>query len=390
MVTVALGAVLVCGSISHARSLADVLESPQFAALGLGPLGAALADTVAGTYPVASASSSVTYIYDPALESFERASEVAGPIIGERAETIGKGQFNFGFSYSYVELTQINGDDLDDLVNQPVVDGQVISFPVPGGVTLKDGRSTTFLPVRVGLDLGVDAHIFTPSATYGVLPNWDVSMAIPLVYTSLDVTTESLAPDPRLPQFMLPANVPSTSRRLSDSESTFGIGDILLRTKYVAWRGKPADVAAMVGLSIPTGDEDDFHGTGDTRVRPMLIVSRVFASRFEPLLNVGLDFVVDDVDRSAFQWAVGGMVQIVDPLTAAIVFLGRNEFARQADAIETPFFFQIERNDIYDASVGLRYQFAEAGTVSLNAIVPMNDDGLRPDVVPTFQIEYAF
>ena len=74
-------------------------------------------------------------------------------------------------------------------------------------------------------------------------------------------------------------------------------------------------------------------------------------------------------------------MQIVGPLTGALVFLGRHELSAQSDEIEAPFFFQIERNDIYDASIGFRYLFAESGVISANAIVPLNDEGLRPDVV---------
>ena len=55
-----------------------------------------------------------------------------------------------------------------------------------------------------------------------------------------------------------------------------------------------------------------------------------------------------------------------------------------------PFFFQIERNDIYDASIGLRWLFAESGILSANAVVPLNRDGLRAAVVPTLAVEYAF
>ena len=56
----------------------------------------------------------------------------------------------------------------------------------------------------------------------------------------------------------------------------------------------------------------------------------------------------------------------------------------------TPFFFQIERNDIYDVSLGLRLLFAESAVVSVNALVPLNEDGLRADVIPTAQVEYTF
>jgi len=40
--------------------------------------------------------------------------------------------------------------------------------------------------------------------------------------------------------------------------------------------------------------------------------------------------------------------------------------------------------------VGVRWRFAEAGIVSANALVPLNRQGLRADVILTFQVEHAF
>ena len=373
---------------ARAGSLSGLLESPLFRRLELAPIGPALATSVASTYPVASASSSVTYVYNPALETFERETRVAGPIIGERAETIGKGAFNFAASYSYVHLTTINGDDLDQLVNRVTVGGRLIVFPVKGGTKLKDGRFTNFLPVRVVADLDVEAHIFAPSLTYGVTPDFDVNLTVPLVRTALDVTADTEVPDPRLPQFAVPAGPTRGSRSLSDS--AFGVGDILLRAKYILRRERPFDVAAGLGLSLPSGDESNFQGSGTTRVQPTLIFSRIFADRFQPLVNIGMDLNADDAGRSVFRWAVGGTATLVGPLTGALVFLGRDELGAQADKIQRPFFFQIERNDIFDASIGVRWRFADSGVVALNALVPLNDDGLRPDVIPTVEVEYAF
>src|SRR5262249_12408052 len=156
-------------------TLASVFSN-ELKGLEMEPLGPALADTVAETYPVASASSSVTYVFDPTTETFERETRVLGPIIGERAETIGQGQFNVGFSWSYVHPTSINGTDLSHLENVPSIDGRVVSFPVPGGVTLADGRFTNFLPIQVMADLDVKAQLMTPSVTYGITPNWDVNL----------------------------------------------------------------------------------------------------------------------------------------------------------------------------------------------------------------------
>jgi hypothetical protein len=263
---------------------------------------------------------------------------------------------------------------------------------------LADGRSTTFLPVHVKADLDVEAQILAPAVTYGVTADLDVNLTLPLLRTYLRAEATSEVPDPRLPQFKLPDCNPSmpevlcgqTQHTVSGRETAVGVGDLLLRAKYVFYRDQPVDLAAGLGLSLPTGDEEDLQGSGTTRVQPTFILSRVFAERIEPLLNLGLDLNCDDVDRSVFRWAVGATAQIVGPLTAGAVFLGRNEFEAQTDPIEAPFFLQIERNDIYDVSLGLRYFVRDVVVVSANVLLPLNDDGVRASAIPTLQIEYAF
>ena len=381
-----------CVGVSSAwAGIADVLRDPRFARLELAPIAPALANTVASTYPVASASSSVTYVFDPELDAPVRQPGVAGPVIGERARTLGRGQWDIAGTYSYVHLTTINGDDMDSLVNKPRVNGRTIVFPVKGGITLKDGRFTNFLPVRVVADLDVRAHIFAPSLTYGLTPDLDLNIVVPLLQTSLGVTAHTQTPDPRFPQFALPPGNPNAQQgERSLSDEAFGVGDVLLRAKYMLFRSRWVDGAAGLGLSLPTGNQADLQGTGTTRVQPALIFSQTFWNRVEPLLNVGVDCNADNVDRSVVRWATGGTAQLLDRLSLSLVFLGRHELARQTDPIPTPFFFQIERNDQYDASIGLRWRFAESGFVGLNAIVPLERSGLRADAIPTAAIEYAF
>ena len=368
-----------------------MLRDPRFSRLELAPLAPALASTVASTYPVASASSSFTYVYNTELDTPERQPGVAGPIIGERARTLGRGEFDVTATYSYVHLTTINGDDLGALVNRTRVNGKTVIFPVAGGggLTLKDGRFTNFLPARVVANLDVEAHIVAPSLTYGVTPDLDVNLTLPLLRTSLDVTARTEAPDPRFPQFTL-QNVRVLHDVKEDSDDAVGVGDLLLRAKYVLARGSWVDVAAALGLSLPTGSRDDLQGTGTTRVQPTLVFSHVFADRVEPLVNVGVDVNADDASRSVGRWALGATAQVADRFSATLVFFGRHGFAPLTDRIPTPFFFQVERTDEFDASIGSRWRFAESGFVGLNVIVPMNDQGLRPDVIPTLEIEYAF
>jgi hypothetical protein len=384
---------------ARAGTLADIFSSGELAGLEMGPIGPALANTVASTYPVASASSSVTYQFNPKTETFERRTRVLGPIIGERAETIGKGQLDIGVSLSFVDFSTINGDNLGDLVNQPTINGRVVSFPVPGGVVLKNGRFTNFLPVEVQANIDVQATIGTPSITYGVTPDLDVNLSLPLLETYLKVQVNETVPDPRLPEFMLPdctngsaapTTCGSTTINHQAADRAVGFGDLLLRFKYILLRDKPVDLAAGLGVSFPSGNPDNFQGTGTYQVQPALIVSKVIADRFEPLLDLAVNLNANDVSRSSFRWAVGSTATLYGPLTAAAVFLGNNEFNAQTDPIEAPFFFQINRNDYYNFSFGLRCLFAETGVVSANVIVPLNRDGLRADYIPTLGVEYAF
>ncbi len=378
------------GTSTAGASLADVLRDPRFDRLGLAPIASVLASTVASNYPVGSANPSVVSLYNPALDTFERQVGAAGPILGERAETIGKGQFNLAASYSYVHLTTINGQDMGSLLNRPRVHGQTLIFPVEGGTTLHDGRFTTFLPVRVAADLDVTAHMATPSLTYGITPDLDVNVAVPLLQTSLGVKARTQVPDPRFPQFALPPGDPNAQAGVrSLAADAAGIGDVLLRAKYVLLRNEWIDVATQLGVSLPTGSRNDLQGAGTTHLQPTLVLSRAFGSRFEPFANVGVDYNTSTVGRSTVHWALGGTAQIADPFSASLVFLGRHELATQAAPIRTPFFFQLERNDQYDVSVGCRWRFADAGFVGLNAIVPLNSQGFRSDVIPTLDLEYG-
>ncbi len=301
------------------------------------------------------------------------------------------GGFDLALTYSFVELTTINGEPLDHLVNAPLVNGRFLFFPVPGGTRLKDGRFTTLLPVHVALDIGVTANIVSPSVTYGVTPDLDVNLTLPIVRTSLDMRTRTRIPDPRFPSFALsPGNPLAGTEVQSASASSAGVGDLLLRAKYVVWRGEPADVAAGLALSLPTGRADDFQGAGTTRVQPGLIASRVFGAWLELVANIGIALDAEDVGRSVVQWAIGGTVMPIEQVAVPIVFLGRDELGAPAEPIANPFFFQIERSDIFDASVGVRWRFADAAVVSANALVPLNRQGLRADVIPTLEIECAF
>jgi hypothetical protein len=201
-----------------------------------------------------------------------------------------------------------------------------------------------------------------------------------------------------------------------------GVGDIILRGKYLFWRREAGGAALGLNLQVPSGEVEDFHGSGETHLSTFVYLSQIVGKRFEPHLNLGVDFNADDVDRSSFVYAVGGSLLIANRLGVVVDFLGRSEFgrlqvrlppeakiggttlnSRTPDACTTPqpcfvqsrFAFplipvRIKRNDIADFSFGMRYALGTAGSIFFGGVVPLNDDGFRPSFIPTTGAEYTF
>ena len=128
----------------------------------------------------------------------------------------------------------------------------------------------------------------------------------------------------------------------ADTETSVGVGDLLMRAKYVVTRGTPVDLAGGFTLSVPTGNREDFQGTGDTLVGVAMYASRTYAERLEPHLNAAFVLDADKFARSQVRYSAGPDVRVFDWLTLNNDFLGRSDI-EQPDTIERPVFLQIER-----------------------------------------------
>ena len=473
---------IVCSFIvvpqSEARELVEVLgagvSGGAFGVSGAGgsSVSQALAGAFAGgvqeatqRFPLASVSPAFTYRFDPTLNIFKPTSSVVGPLFSERSLTLGRGQLNFSMGYTYIDFDELNGTGINRLVNPvPIVnlDGPFLDTGIPG----PNGQPLLFSPVSLVnnvIRMDLQAHVVTPTLRYGLTDNWDIGISIPILHTSLKVRTEARTivstsinpvdntfggavlgqdangnPDPTIASAFVDAvgrpaaspetlslaqsqNPPILLSRASGSKT--GIGDITLRSKYHFWERETGGAALGLNLQLPSGNEDNFHGTGDTHLQTFLYLSEIFWNRFEPHLNVGIDFNTVDVDRSSFLYAVGTTLQI-GPLGFIVDFIGRSEFegfkvATPQDAVirnfpldgdpntctdATPcsldltqpqvssFIFpeQIKRNDTIDFSFGLRYALGQSGSAFFGAVIPLNNDGFRSDFVPAGGIEYTF
>jgi hypothetical protein len=350
----------------------------------LRPLGAALADSIGQSLPIASASPGVVYQFDWSRSAFVREISIFGPLYLERAGTLGANNANLSVNYQTVKVGTLNGADVSHLSDT----GPPIAVPGNGGV------DTLRIP-KFAMDLFVHQLIF--SGTYGVTDRLDLNLTVPLLYS----------------EFGLDA-VFSGAPPFHARASSFGAGDLLLRAKYLVRHSSP-ELAMGLALRLPTGNEDDFQGTGNSEITPLLAAStpsRHVAPRVDLRghANVSVNVNTDDVGESQGRYGIGLDCAIAGRLTIAPAFLARHAFAPIAPAgFDVPrchvggtspcrnqfplplFGIQNKRPDFYDFSIGGRINLWHEAVIGFaNAIFPLNRDGFRADVIPLVGVEAIF
>jgi hypothetical protein len=202
-----------------------------------------------------------------------------------------------------------------------------------------------------------------------------------------------------------------------------GVGDIQVRSKYALVNGTSGALAATVNLSLPTGDRDNFLGTGAYRVTPGIAFSAA-AGRVSPHGSVGytlshgslssnlqaaspvpLDLKVpDQIDVAA------GLDIAVAPRTTMIAdFFGRmvrdvqrfavgnTVFATGAPGVPVDVaagtdFISAGRSNVTQLFGNIGGRIHLGGSVFANGSVmfPVIIDGLKPKPTGVFSIDYGF
>ena len=368
-----------------AASRADIIED-----IG-DQLTRGTAEAFVRSYPVIAASAGVTYRFDPLTGAFERQAAMVGQLFLERAEPIGRDHWNIGVSYQRVALKSIEGKDasaLSDDIPIAIVDDKL---QVVGLVTFDQ------------LSANAVTHIATLSLTYGVTDAADLNLTVPVIVSDLSSEATASGLDLVTGEFAT-----ATER---DSETSTGFGDVILRGRYRLLDLDLVKVAAGLVFRFPSGNVDSLRGTGVYEIAPLLYSStrtwhpRSWA-RLTAYLNGGVDLIVEDVDASEGRWGVGLDWGITDGATLGLAVLGRHAFQRLA----SPGFFDLvrvfpgptlgqaplfgiegKRPDYYDFSVGGRMNLWRDTLIAFaNAVIPLNDAGIRTDVIPLVGIELAF
>ena len=362
--------------------------------------GVALTSQLAAV-PLPSPASGFTYEFDSDLGVFERTSQSFGPILAERAETIGGGRFTFGFTFQNFSFDTIEGLEIDSI---PAVFTH-------DGAELRGGREDVVSTVN-----SIDARVnqFTAFISYGLTDRLDLSLAIPVVSTDLTVISDATVTrlgtvDPEIHFFRAYDDSVGDHRSFTAFGSASGIGDLTLRLK-----GRLAGSMALgLDVRVPTGDEENLLGVGAAGIRPFLVLSR--SSRaFSPHFNVGYlwngssvlggnpatgeaadlpdqvtyvvgaDFGVSQ--RFTFVLDVLGTYLIDAPRLNQSTFVGLNAARTTLPTVS----FTNESYNLLSGAVGFKLNVVESLLVDVNLLFNLDNNGLRDKITPLVGFEYAF
>ena len=364
-------------------------HAPHFSADSLAQLNRLSGDLSGALGLFAFNSTAASFTFDLELGVPVRSTDSLGPILAERATTIGEGRLSVGYSYNRVEYKQFNGRALDSLhlfFTHEDVNGDGVLGPNPNANPPQLSDVETDL-VQVDLDVELAQDVHTLYANYGVSRNFDLGIAIPIVSVDLSARAHASvvrnATNPPSTSVHNFASPPTGLEDLPDSAvrgSASGIGDLLLRGKVQVRRSEGSWPAlAVVGQVVaPTGDEDDLLGTGGWRGMGMLVADRTF-DQASAHLNVGYE-IAEGHGRDNLRYLAGVDVRLHPRVTAVADIVGRWQPSGAAAS-----------RSLVDSAFGAKIDVFRSVVVATNFIVPLNrSHGLRPNFIWALGLEYTF
>jgi hypothetical protein len=182
-----------------------------------------------------------------------------------------------------------------------------------------------------------------------------------------------------------------------------GLGDIAARIKVNIGGSEKAAFGLLTEARFPTGDEERFLGTGETAIRVLGIASARLGT-FSPHINAGYLYrtgktITDAVLATVgFDQLVSSRVTFAADLitqfqvgTNPLVLPGRVDFTvPPLQRSVRPTNIPNRDDDIIDGSVGFKFLTGAGITIVTNALVPLNNGGIRGNLVWTTGLEYNF
>jgi hypothetical protein len=357
--------------------------------------------------PLAAPVSGVVIGFNKKLAVPEDLTENLGTILTERGNTVGKYKLFAGFTYQRFVFDTVDGTKLSNL---PIVFSQ-------------GSEQVGYAQNR----LSANINQYTGIVAFGLTDRIDISAIIPFEkisasggYTNLIKASTTDC------NYQSQTNVCGPSTQFASNGvtgSASGFGDVILVVKGTVISGERSKLAAGLETRFPTGDVFNLLGTGAYGIKPYVVFSR-FWGRITPHANIGYQWNGFSVLR---QNPAGGNLRLPDTLDYSIgadVGLIKRKLSVVADFVGQHYFdapritpaapvtglrpdtsgitgslqgadltsIGIATSDynVNNMSVGLKWSPKGNLIVSANALLKLNDAGLRAKFVPLVGISYRF
>jgi hypothetical protein len=324
---------------------------------------------------------------DPSTGLEVRAATTFGPAFAERALTSGEGKLSIGASFQPSTYDRLGDSAVDQNLQVRSSTSSSPTAPSSGTTNLTVKSTTTIVFGRMG-----------------ITDNFDVGVNVPLVAVKFsgDASLKSSVGDILFTQ---------------GAANSSGLGDVQGIAKYRFYSfgegyPDPGGLAAMVTMTLPTGDKDQLRGLGVTRTLVSFIASGGRA-RVRPHVNAGFEYwskglsVVSDTPgnptttaRHAFQYAGGLELEAAPKLTLLLDLVGggvlgggKVGFTSLADstgATTQGLTALSEGTRRIDLAPGLKANLKGKLLLSLNALISLHDTGLHARVTPVAGIDLTF
>lgn len=349
------------------------------------------------TAPVGASSAGFTYEVDAQTGERTLRSQSFGPLFVERPLTNGKGVLNAGINVTRVGYSKFLGDDLNDrgilLFNNRVryLDDNYEQF-IEEYLAVKPKVTTVNAVLSYGITRSLDVGIVVPVTSVNISArrywDYDVSRTFPFL-----ASDRAFFGTPRGKNFDPPLGIPN-----SGSVSTTGLGDVTVRAKYAFGRQSNQRAALIVDARLPTGDENDFLGTGKASVRGALAASAALSSAVSVNFNGGFR-AGGLTSESDYGLALDAALLPSKKLTASVEFFGQylSEAISGISEIKNGPFnvsselggriipvqysaaeptFNVGSVNLLRSAAALKYNVGGKALLTAGVLFPLNDTGL--------------
>jgi hypothetical protein len=339
--------------------------------------------------PQPSRASGFLFTLDKSLGVYTVSQQSFGPVLSERAETIGRNKLYLAFNYQRYGFGYLDGNSLKNLS---------ILFYFP---TVQTPQVVTNPSTRVDAKF----NQYVASGTYGITDKLDASISVPFGLVTMGVGSQGT-------EYSTTTNaMASFSEYLAGSAA--GVGDVVFSGKYGLWKLEKFSLAVGGEFRIPTGSARNFLGSGAYGLEPYVVMSR--RARVTPHLDLGYQWNSKSVLATNssgqqqnlpgfFAYDAGVDIGATRKVTVVADLLGQVFF--NAPQITTPrtvttlvnnqpksFNTVVQTSGSYNVdnfAIGVKGNPWRNLLITANVSIKLNEAGLRATAVPLAGVSYSF